>query len=239
MTAEPVVVAPRRPFWRVLGLFVVAFVVGFFVSTTAVAIEMAAGVRHEALRNAAGAPLQGALVAFELSMAALVLWRLPAITGLALGELGLRLPRGRDWRVFGYGILGLILVRIVIVVQLALMHQSEHRQAGFEKIHLGNPLDVALTLAALVVVAPFAEELVFRMTLFRTLAQRLPVWLAVAISSCVFAAFHVDALLFVGLALFGAVLALSYRASGCIVVSMLLHACNNALGALGILYLAR
>ncbi|HZO93314.1 MAG TPA: type II CAAX endopeptidase family protein [Candidatus Baltobacteraceae bacterium] len=239
MVADPLLVAPRRPFWRALGLFAVAFAVGFVASTVAVLIEMIAGVRSSALRNATGAPLQGALIAFELSMAALVLWRLPAMTGLNLRELGLRRPRGRDWRVFGYGVLGLVGVRVVIAVQLALLHQSEHRQAGFETIHLGSPLDVVLTLAALVVVAPFAEELVFRMTLFRTLAQRLPVWLAVAISACVFAGFHMDALLFVGLALFGAVLALCYRASGCIVVSMLLHACNNALGALGIIYLAR
>src|SRR5581483_7805180 len=106
MVADPLLVAPRRPFWRALGLFAVAFAVGFVASTVAVLIEMIAGVRSSALRNATGAPLQGALIAFELSMAALVLWRLPAMTGLNLRELGLRRPRGRDWRVFGYGVLG-------------------------------------------------------------------------------------------------------------------------------------
>src|SRR5579884_3701424 len=228
-----VTIAPRRaPFWRVLGLFVVALLAGFAGMMIAITAELLAGVKASALGNAAGAP-----IAFELTIAAIVLWRLPRITGTPLRELGLRAPRGRDWGVFGYGILALIGVRVALVVQLALMHQSGHRQAGFEKVHIGNPLDAALSVLALVVVAPFAEELLFRMTLYRTLAQRLPLALAVLISACLFAAFHVDALLFVTLALLGAVLALCYRASGCIVVSMMLHACNNALSTLGLLYL--
>jgi membrane protease YdiL (CAAX protease family) len=233
------VAAPARPpFWRVIGMFVVALIVGFTVMTLAVAIEFASGVPQRALSNAGGAPLQGALIVFDLVTATIVLWRLPAITGLSLHELGLRFPRGADWRIFGYGILGLIGVRIVLIAQMLLLHESGHRQAGFENVHAGNALDVTLTVAALVFVAPFAEELMFRMTLFRTLAQRLPLALAVTIASCIFAAFHADAVLFVTLAMFGAVLALCYRASNCIVVSMLLHGCNNALGAFGLLYLA-
>ncbi len=235
---DPVLVVPlRRPFWRALGLFVTALIAGFAAMFAVLVAEMIGGVKPAALGNATGAPLQGALIGFELTMGAVVLWRLPAITGMTLRDLGLRLPRGRDWAIFGYGILALIGTRILLVLQLAAMHQSNHRQAGFEKMHVGSPLDAALTALALVIVAPFGEELVFRMTLFRTLAQRLPVAVAVLVSSCLFAAFHVDALLFLMLAAFGAVLALSYRASGCIVVSMLLHACNNGLSTLGILYL--
>ncbi len=241
MTTErdrPTTVAPsRKPFWRALGLFVVALIAGFAAMFVILIAEMIGGVKPAALGNAAGAPLQGALSVFELTMGAIVLWRLPAITGLTLYELGLRLPRGRDWAIFGYGVLALIGTRILLIVQLAVMHQSNHRQAGFEKLHVGTPLDAVLTTLGLVVVAPFAEELLFRMTLFRTLAQRLPLALAVIVSSCLFAAFHADALLFVMLAVLGAVLALSYRASGCIVVSMLLHASNNGLSTLGILYL--
>jgi membrane protease YdiL (CAAX protease family) len=96
-----------------------------------------------------------------------------------------------------------------------------------------TPLQLALAVVAAVVLAPLAEELLFRGLLHRGLRRRLALVPATAISSVVFAVVHIDVLLsqplaIVGLVLVGIILALAYERTGSLIVPIMIHAVHNA-----------
>ncbi len=100
------------------------------------------------------------------------------------------------------------------------------------------PWQAALTVIALVVLAPLGEELLFRGLLLRALVMRLPFWPAALISSLVFALAHADAYLIWprSIALVGTGLALAwlYRWRG-YWASVIAHATVNAVAAIALL----
>lgn len=92
-----------------------------------------------------------------------------------------------------------------------------------------------------VFLAPIFEEWLFRGVLFRTLDDglhralpRLGTAGAVVISACLFALAHAEGLQFVGLALFGMVLALVLRHTQRLAPSMLTHMSFNAVAMVGL-----
>jgi membrane protease YdiL (CAAX protease family) len=95
-----------------------------------------------------------------------------------------------------------------------------------------TPLQIALAVAAAVVMAPLAEELLFRGLLHRGLRRGLRVVPATVISSVLFAIVHLDVVLsqplaLVGLTLVGAVMAIAYERTGGLLVPVLIHAVHN------------
>ncbi len=116
---------------------------------------------------------------------------------------------------------------------------------GIDTTHLGNAvplsgpptvLGVAQVVGVVVVLAPMVEETVFRGILFGLLARAgQPLWLAVGLSSGLFALGHLTAgmpvaqLVYLGVTLFvtGSLLALSYRWTGSLYPGMLGHALAN------------
>ena len=92
-----------------------------------------------------------------------------------------------------------------------------------------------------VFLAPIFEEWLFRGVLFRTLDDglhralpRLGTAGAVVISACLFALAHAEGLQFVGLALFGMVLALVLRHTQRLAPSILTHMSFNAVAMVGL-----
>ena len=90
--------------------------------------------------------------------------------------------------------------------------------------------------------APIFEELFFRGVLYRTLndglsrvAPRAGPTAAVVLSACLFALAHGEALQFVGLALFGVVLALVLRHSQRLLPSVITHVSFNAVAMVGLI----
>lgn len=85
------------------------------------------------------------------------------------------------------------------------------------------------------VVAPFAEELLFRGVIYRALSNGIGVWGGAIVSGLLFGAIHISEtttgrLLQVGaLAVFGILLALLYHWSGTLWAPIALHATNNSL----------
>jgi membrane protease YdiL (CAAX protease family) len=148
-----------------------------------------------------------------------------------------RLQRN-DLRVLWYGLAALLLVKIGTAVQLMLAHQSHHVQSGFEHFSvvarspLITALSVGITVLTLVVLGPIVEEVVFRGLLFGALARPLGVILSALVSAVLFGAGHGDLVLFPSLAALGFIGALAYAATGNLAVAVLLHAINNAFGAL-------
>ncbi len=84
-----------------------------------------------------------------------------------------------------------------------------------------------LLFVTIAVIAPAAEELLFRGLLQKSLAHRLPVAAAIGVSSAVFAAMHMDAYAFPALFAMGAAFGYIYYRTGSLRVNILLHMINN------------
>jgi membrane protease YdiL (CAAX protease family) len=65
---------------------------------------------------------------------------------------------------------------------------SQVQNTGFSK--LTQHYEFVLAFITLVLIAPFAEELLFRGYLFGKLRKYIPIWTAVVVISMVFGAFH-------------------------------------------------
>ncbi|MCJ1909985.1 CPBP family intramembrane glutamic endopeptidase [Planococcus ruber] len=76
------------------------------------------------------------------------------------------------------------------------------------------------------ILAPIAEEFVFRGVLMHRLIASLGLWKGIGLSSLIFSAFHINIL---GAFLFAVVAALLYLKTGTLLVPILLHLFNNIL----------
>lgn len=91
-----------------------------------------------------------------------------------------------------------------------------------------------LAVIAAVLVAPVAEELLFRGLLFQALRRRLGLWMAAGFSAVVFAGVHVEVLAsqplaLAGLVWLGIVFAWAFHRTGTLVVPVIAHATFNAI----------
>ncbi len=77
------------------------------------------------------------------------------------------------------------------------------------------------------VLAPIAEELIFRAGIFRYLRTRLPRWAALLVPACLFAALHQSLANFAQLAALGIVFSLAYERTGRIGTSIVAHGLFN------------
>ncbi len=150
----------------------------------------------------------------------------------SLKDLGLqRLP---DWKDFLWLIAGIVayvfLTLIVTVVSRLLLPEANYDQAqdtGFSG--LTTQFELILTFISLVVVAPVAEEVMFRGYLFGKLKKHAKIWVSVILSALLFAVVHFQ--FNVGLDTFalGVVLALLRVVTGSIWTSIMLHMVKNGL----------
>jgi CAAX protease family protein len=92
-------------------------------------------------------------------------------------------------------------------------------------------------LAAIVVcvMAPFAEELIFRGFIYGWAKRAMPVPLAIVVAGAIFGAAHQVSLLFIPLFAVGVVLALVFQGSRSVFPGMLTHALFNIPGLIGYL----
>jgi len=134
----------------------------------------------------------------------------------------------------------IVTVSIVIPVQalwkylLEMWHLPTTNQEMVEIFYrTAAPSRIALLALIAVLLAPVAEELVFRGGLFRFLRDRVPHWAALLLPALFFAALHVNYQTFEGLvtlaplAAFGIVFSLAYERTGSIAVVMVAHALFN------------
>ena len=108
----------------------------------------------------------------------------------------------------------------------------------FPQAHNGQPKAVrdafghyqGLAVVAVSVIAPLAEETLFRGFIYGWLRGRVPLAMAVAISALVFAAAHAELALLVPIFVLGCLLALVYERSGSLVPGAIVHAIFNLIG---------
>ena len=127
------------------------------------------------------------------------------------------------------GTFALLLVADRLLGLVNLQFDSTKPGGGLSLLDEGVFGLVFLTISACIV-APFAEEVLYRGVLFRSLGNKLGVLPAALISSVVFSAVHFYGLYgFVSVAIFGFSCALLYTATGSLVSVILLHALYNAM----------
>jgi uncharacterized protein len=88
--------------------------------------------------------------------------------------------------------------------------------------------NMALLFFAGAILAPIAEEILFRGLLQSSLAHKLPIWAAIGISALIFGAAHLDYYAFPVLAVMGVIFGLLYHLTGSLRVTILAHVINNS-----------
>ena len=104
---------------------------------------------------------------------------------------------------------------------------NQVQDTGFNQ--LTQRYEYLLAFFTLVVIAPFAEELLFRGYLYGKLKKYIPIWLAVLVTSAIFGAFHGAWNLAVDTFALSLVLCALREITGSIWSSILLHMMKNGL----------
>jgi membrane protease YdiL (CAAX protease family) len=161
--------------------------------------------------------------------------------GLRLTDLGWRLPRplGRaGWLPWlGIGVVGAVaaLVAAEWLGSFAthLLPNSPNTQCTAVRDEYGGYVAVAVPLVCLI--APLAEETIFRGFLYGWLRRHLPVLPAVLVSAAIFSAAHVVLVLALPLFAVGVILALLYEYSDSLLPGAIVHGLFNLVGIIAIL----
>jgi len=224
-TAAP---SPPRPFplWPTLGAIVLVLAAGFLAMILA-GIPTVITLGTPLNPGDIGANIVEA--AFYLGGLAVLVPMLERLSHRTISQLGVRPLDKFSWGLVGVALVVLVAIQLVYQAILGAFHQQNHVQTGFEHFRVHSPLAAIAVLITGAVIAPIAEELFFRGLLFNALATRMPMLAAALISGILFGLGHGDLVLFPALALFGMLQAIFYRASGNLIVPMIVHAANNAI----------
>lgn len=153
----------------------------------------------------------------------------------ALTTLALRRPSGRD---LGWGFAGLALAWVVLgiyigIVDLINVDKLEPVSTINDDVLFKHVGLVALIGVLVVLVAPVAEEIIFRGFLLGGLARRVGPILAALASSLLFAAVHYDVGSLIPFTLIGLVFTFVYLRSGNLTSAILAHFLFNVIGYAG------
>jgi uncharacterized protein len=128
---------------------------------------------------------------------------------------------------------------VVAPLQAAVRHLAPPEQLErFDQAGLlegRRPVDLALLLVGVCLVAPLCEEFLFRGVLLRGLAERWGKAAAVAVSAALFAAIHFNPVVFLGLWEVGLLFGALSLATGSLWTAVAAHAANNGAAALAFL----
>jgi uncharacterized protein len=192
-----------------------------------------------------GTALLGIVVASQLAGLIGVLGFL-RLRGVILRDpIGTVRPLGRNVGIgVGLGLVAILGSTIVVSVLVALSGSEATPDQVLTGGLVETPGQIALAVVAAVVLAPVAEELLFRGLLHRSLRSRWRIVPATVVSSFLFAVVHVDVVLsqplaLVGLTLVGAVLAVAYERTGSLLVPIVIHAVHNAITIIAVVVTSR
>ncbi len=167
-----------------------------------------------------------------------ILAALPAVSKRSLRDLGFYLPR--PWQI-GVGILGAIAMVLVVEGGASLIEtltHTKHEQSVVElfKQVIGNRRVMWLFAIFAIVLAPFMEEVIFRIFIFNAGLRWGGFWLGAIISGFCFGAAHTDVFVLVPLALGGMILCGVYYRTGNAFCSMITHGLFNAVTVFALMF---
>ncbi len=113
-------------------------------------------------------------------------------TKISFESIGLRRPK---WSDIAAGLMGIPVWFVIYLVTLNIilifaphLNVGEKQQVGFNNVH--GSFDVFLAFISLVILPPIAEEIIFRGLIFSSFRKRLNLWMAMILTSLLFAAGH-------------------------------------------------
>jgi len=136
------------------------------------------------------------------------------------------------------GLLLVVLSSLVAGAQAKIFGPHPEAVAQILKTHHGTA-NFLFDFASVGIVAPFAEELLFRGVIFAGLAQRMPLGWAAAISGVIFGLAHLDPWNILPLAVVGTGLALLYRRTGSLWPNIVAHGAFNAVALILVYFLPK
>jgi membrane protease YdiL (CAAX protease family) len=229
--------APQR--WDVLDLLVA---VGLSVlALLVVGIAVARGLAH-VLPDVRAGSSTAAMITLVAGFASYVVAVVPLVLllrarhGTTLRDLGWTRPTSMQvfWLVPPITAGVLVLTGMLGAISRALMPGAANPQCHAQTAGLNGSIVLAAVLVS--VIAPIAEETLFRGFLYRWFEQRMAWSIAVPLSALVFAGAHRILLLLLPLFGVGVVLALVYRSTRSIWPGAAVHALNNAVALMAIFY---
>ena len=193
-----------------------------------------------------GGPVLLALVVLSQVAGLVVVLMLLRRRGVVLAEVvGPLRPVARHVGIgVGLGLVALIGSTLLVSLLVTLSGSEATPEQVLTEGIADTPVALLLAALAAVVMAPIAEELLFRGLLHRGLRQRMRRPSALVLSSVLFAVVHVDVaasqpLALVGLTFVGVVLALAHERTGSLLVPVVIHATHNALTLLAVVVTSR
>ena len=174
----------------------------------------------------------------EGAVVALLLAALPRLSGFSLRELGFVTPQ--LWQV-GVALLGAIVMVIVVEGGASLLQSLLHQKHEQQVIELfkqvrSQPNVLCFFAVFAIVLAPFMEEMIFRVFVFNIGLRYGGFWAGAIVSGIAFGLAHADLFVLVPLALGGMVLSYVYFRTRNAFCSMVTHGCFNALTVFALIY---
>ena len=214
------------PAW-VLASFVIAQIILYLISLGLHAIGVSFQSANENVLNA----VLGAVVyVLTIAMVIGLPWLIKKYK-TSREDIGLsKLPSWLDIFLAPAGfIIYLIISAILIAIasQLSFVNLDQVQDTGFSQ--LGQGYEYLVAFMMLVVIAPVAEEILFRGFLFGKLRKHVPNWVAILITSLLFAIVHGAVNVGIDVFALSVVLCLLRLVSGTIWPSILLHMLKNAI----------
>ena len=192
---------------------------------------------HHGIASVKNVPISFLLsvqVVMDLCWVAYLVVVLPALSKRPLRDLGFRTPTLNQ---IGIALAGAVIMIVVVNGLGSLIDAALHTKHQQEAIKLflsvRDPLTKAGFALLACVVAPIAEEMTFRVFIFNALRSR-GFWPAAIVSGIFFGLAHLDKYAFVPLILGGIVLCGVYARSRNAWMSMITHACFNAVSLIAL-----
>lgn len=170
-------------------------------------------------------------------LVAIVLLALPPLSKLSLRELGFRVPN--LWTI-AVGVIGAVAMFIAADGAAALVNAIAHSQHQQDIVQIFRGLHDRTTIALFaffaIVLAPFAEETLFRIFFFNLGLRYGGFWAGAILSGLLFGIAHGDPFEVIPLALGGIVLCGVYYITRNAYASMISHALFNSVSILALLF---
>jgi membrane protease YdiL (CAAX protease family) len=147
-------------------------------------------------------------------------------------EIGvMRLPKWSDILLAPAGLIIYLMVSSLLILLatrvLPWFNVNQVQNTGFSQ--LSQRYEYVLAFFTLVVIAPIAEEIIFRGYLYGKLKKYIPVWVAIIVTSLLFGAIHGEWNIFFDTFALSLVLCLLREFTGSIWSSILLHMIKNGI----------
>jgi membrane protease YdiL (CAAX protease family) len=231
---SPALTAPQ-PIWRGLDALIgIGILVGSFALLIAVLVSLE--VATELGDTAKDFALAGLTIGFEVLFGALVLW-FAHLRRISFASLGFRRPV--RWGPLGIAVTGTYLTLLAYGGAIEVLKQLGVDPGWFEgtnEISIDPDQGISALVGLLVlfgiavtIVAPLAEEVLFRGLLFRALDGVWAGWGAIVVSGFAFGAFHTNLAVLIPFSLIGMIFAWTFRASGSLWVTIIAHFIINSL----------